>query len=275
MKDWKERVTSNRKLAAINASAGSHPAMPFGCRPGGERALVAPASPKNPAASSGMPVPPASQLPAGSRGRAQPPKKQAGCAKPQEKHCEAPVGTARTWARPGKAEAGTWMWHGATREEPASSPWGGQRQGAGSKNPRANQTKMVSLWHPSCRDKIGEKKRFKEILKELEPQGRCHQRQWFLFSCKNGEGLAEGVSKKGPLAGHMSSALTVTMSITPFLGEARGPVWPGRCHPQRWPGRAGHATVTRQVWPCQRELAEVAGQVRPGRSDQAKVALLR
>lgn len=46
MKDWKERVTSNRKLAAINASAGSHPAMPFGRRPGGERAPVASASQK-------------------------------------------------------------------------------------------------------------------------------------------------------------------------------------------------------------------------------------
>lgn len=46
MKDWKERVTSNRKLAAINASAGSHPAMPFGHRPGGEQAPVGPASQK-------------------------------------------------------------------------------------------------------------------------------------------------------------------------------------------------------------------------------------
>ncbi|PKU38179.1 prostate androgen-regulated mucin-like protein 1 [Limosa lapponica baueri] len=35
MKEWKERVTSNRRLAAINASAGSHPAMPFGHWPGG------------------------------------------------------------------------------------------------------------------------------------------------------------------------------------------------------------------------------------------------
>lgn len=46
MKDWKERVTSNRKLVTINASAGSCPAMPFGHRPAGERAPAALASQK-------------------------------------------------------------------------------------------------------------------------------------------------------------------------------------------------------------------------------------
>lgn len=46
MKDWKERVTSNRKLAAINASAGSRPATPFGRGPGGEQAPSALASQK-------------------------------------------------------------------------------------------------------------------------------------------------------------------------------------------------------------------------------------
>lgn len=46
MKDWKERVTSNRKLADINASAGSRPAMPFGRWPGGEQAPSALASQK-------------------------------------------------------------------------------------------------------------------------------------------------------------------------------------------------------------------------------------
>lgn len=46
MKDWKERVTSNRKLATINASAGSRPAMPFGRWPGSEQAPLALASQK-------------------------------------------------------------------------------------------------------------------------------------------------------------------------------------------------------------------------------------
>lgn len=142
---------------------------------------------------------------------------------------------AVTWARPGKPAASTWMWHGATQEEPASSQWGGQRQGASSKNPCAQQKKTVSLQHPSYLDKIEERKHFKEVLKQLEPQGRCHQRQWFPFSSRKREGLAEGISKKGPLAGHMSSALTVAMIITPFLREAQGPVWPGRCHPRCGP----------------------------------------
>lgn len=46
MKDWKERVTSNRKLATINASVGSRPAMPFGRWPGGEQAPLVLASQK-------------------------------------------------------------------------------------------------------------------------------------------------------------------------------------------------------------------------------------
>lgn len=77
MKDWKERVTSNHKLAAINASTGSHPAMPFGHRPGGERAPVAPArqktQPQALACQYRQPLslqPP--QVQAGVRGRAQP-----------------------------------------------------------------------------------------------------------------------------------------------------------------------------------------------------------
>lgn len=83
--------------------------------------------------------------------------------------------------------------------------------------------------------KLGRKIILKRVLEELEPQGRCHQRQEFPLPGRNQEGLAEDVSKRD-LTGCMASALAVTMSITP----SQGPVWPGR---------SGRADVARQRWP--------------------------
>lgn len=79
--------------------------------------------------------------------------------------------------------------------------------------------------------KLGRKIILKRVLEELEPQGRCHQRQWFPFPGRNQEGLAEGVSKRD-LAGRMASALTVTRSL-PGTFLAR----------QEWPCRCGQAEV--------------------------------
>lgn len=112
----------------------------------------------------------------------------------------------QAWARPAKLAAGSWMWHRATHEELASSPWGGQRQRAGKKKILVPTKRKVSFQHSSYLDKTGGEKHFKEIVKEPEPRGRCHQRQWFPIPSSNGKGLPEVIPKKD-LSPAVSTAL--------------------------------------------------------------------
>lgn len=116
MKDWKERVTSNRKLAAINVSAGSHPAMPFGHWPGGEQAAVALASQKTqlhaPAHQCHRPLgsrPPWLLVGGGWRAQPQPPKSRQGGLNHQKNIANLRRGEWARLGRLGKAgETGGW-----------------------------------------------------------------------------------------------------------------------------------------------------------------------
>lgn len=124
------------------------------------------------------------------------PQKQAGCDKPPG-WCKSSAGEL------GKASK-TGSWHlDVAQGHPRGagfSPVGWAKAGSRQKKKILVPTKrQVSLQHPSYLDKIGGGKHFKEILKELEPQGRWHQRQWFPISSSNGKVLAEVIPKKGPL----------------------------------------------------------------------------
>lgn len=201
MKDWKERVTSNRKLAAINASAGSRPATPFGRGPGGEQTPSALASQKF------LLQAPAHRYrrPLGSRPPrllCQQPPKDKQSVKNREDGAKALPGA---WRRPAKVAAGSRMRRRAAQEELDSSRCGGQRQGAGKKRKKilVPAKRKVSLQHPSYLDKTDEEKGFKEILKELEPRGRCHRRQCFPISSSKWESAGKVIPKKGSLPGHV------------------------------------------------------------------------
>lgn len=113
--------------------------------------------------------------------------------------------------------------------------------------------------------KLGRKKHFEEILKELQPQGRCHQRQWFLFSSRNRERLAEDIPQKRTFSWMYVLCSHCCPEYHTFPGGG-----PGTCVARQM----SPPDVAGQSWPCHGDQAGVALPMRPGRDGPAEVTML-